>query len=141
MTIPELAEAERPLPVVTLDTAPFWDALKEHKLKLQRCTDCKTYSYPPLPMCSNCNSFNNEWVESKGLGKIYSWIIVNRPFHPYFVDVPHNIVLVELEEGPRLFSNLLDVAPEDIHDGMPVKVDFIDVDDGFSLHQFRPVNG
>ncbi len=137
MTIPERATAERPLPIVDMDTAPFWDALKQRKLVLQRCADCDAYQHPPRPMCHNCNGFNVEWVESKGRGEVYSWIIVTVPSHPFFWEVPYNVVLVEMHEGVRLFANLVDVAPEEIKEGMPVRADFVDADEGFCLLQFR----
>lgn len=139
MPIPEAATAERPLPIIDLDSEPFWDAVRNHTLVLQRCANCKTYRHPPMPMCPNCNSFDQEWVESAGRGKVHSWIVVRVPSHPFFGQVPYNVVLVEMEEGPRLFSNLLGVEPEDIYENMPVQVDFVDVEDDFTLFQFRPV--
>lgn len=142
MSIPRPAEPLRPLPVVDLDSAPFWEALKQHKLMLQRCADCKTFRHPPMPMCPACNSFEQEWVESTGRGTVYSWIVVRQHSHPFFNDMPYNVVLVELEEGVRVFSNLRDVAPEDLRAGLPVQVEFLDLgprDDDFTLPQFRPI--
>lgn len=139
MVMPQPALPERPLPAIDLDDLPFWEAVKGHKLVLQRCTECQQYRHPPMPMCPHCNSFEHEWVESKGRGKVHSWIIVRRPAHPFFTQVPFNVVLVEMDEGVRLFSNLLDVAPEKIYENMPVQVDFVDVEDDFTLFQFRPV--
>jgi uncharacterized OB-fold protein len=91
-----------------------------------------------MPMCPQCNSFEQEWIESSGRGRVYSWEIVRVSVHPFFSEVPYNVVLVEMEEGPRLFSNLLDVEFDAIYENMPVQVDFVDVDDDFTLYQFRP---
>lgn len=137
MPIPKPAEPERPLPVIDLDNEPFWNAVREHRLVLQRCAECLLYRQPPMPMCPHCNSFEQEWVESTGRGKVHSWEIVRVPSHPFFSNVPYNVVLVEMDEGPRLFGNLLDVDPEDIHDGMSVRVDFVDIEEDFTLYQFR----
>ena len=139
MTAPLEEPPERPLPVIDLDNAPFWDAVRSHQLVLQRCGDCKAYRHPPVPMCHDCSSFNVEWVPSRGRGKIHSWIIVRRPSHAYFTEVPYNVVLVEMEEGVRLFSNLLDAGPEEIYENMPVQVEFVDVEESFTLFQFRSV--
>ncbi len=129
----------RPLPAFDHDNAPFWEAVRNHRLVLQRCGECKIYRHPPVPMCPHCGSFDIEWVPSDGRGRVYSWIVVRRPTHPFFAEVPYNVVLVQMEEGVRLFSNLLDVAPEEIRENMPVQVGFVDVEDDFTLFQFRPV--
>ena len=129
---------QRPLPAIDLDNAPFWEAVQDRRLVVQRCADCGTYQHPPTPMCGSCNSFNVQWVESDGMGTVHSWIVVNQPSHPFFTDVPYNVVLVELKEGIRLFSNLLDVAPNEIREGMEVRVDFVEVEEGVTLYQFRP---
>lgn len=142
MAVVRPAEPERPLPVVDLDSEPFWNGLRQHKLLLQRCADCKHYRHPPMPMCPSCNSFEQEWVESAGRGTVYSWITVHQQTHPFFTERPYNVVLVELEEGVRVFANLLDVAPDRIRADLPVRVDFLDLgpaDDSFTLLQFRPV--
>jgi uncharacterized OB-fold protein len=142
MSIPKLAAPQRPLPSPDLDDAPFWEGLKQHKLLLQRCAECKLWRHPPMPMCPACNSFEQEWIESPGRGTVYSWIIVRQHTHPFFSDMPYNVVLVELDEGVRIFSNLLDVAPEDIQSGMTVQVEFLDLgpeDENATLTQFRVV--
>jgi acetyl-CoA acetyltransferase/uncharacterized OB-fold protein len=128
-----------PLPIVDNDSATFWEGCRERKLLLQRCSSCATFRYPPQPVCSSCRSMLFEWVESRGSGSVYSWTIAHHPVHPAVVGrVPYNIVLVELDEGPRLVTNLVDVPGNRIHAGMCVKVDYLEVADGFVLPVFRP---
>lgn len=133
------AKPNRPLPLVDNDSAPFWEALKKHQLVLQRCSHCKKYVHPPTPMCPHCNSLEPEWPPSNGTGRVYSWIIVRRAAHPFFSEVPYNVVLVEMDEGVRLFGNLADMEPDQIREGMPVQLELQDVGEGFTLYQFRAV--
>jgi len=89
-------------------------------------------------MCPNCGSWNAEWAEVSGKGKVYTYIVAHQPFHPAFVDdVPYAVVIVELEEGVRLVSNVVDCRPEDIYIGMPVEVVFDDVTEKVTLPRFR----
>ena len=128
-----------PLPVVDSDSAAFWEGCRKGKLLLQCCSSCATFRYPPQPVCATCRSVLFEWVESSGSGAVYSWTIAHHPVHPAVVDrVPYNIVLVELDEGPRLVTNLVDVPGSGIHAGMRVKVDYSEVAGGFVLPVFRP---
>jgi uncharacterized OB-fold protein len=129
--------ARRLAPAISPDTAFFWAALRERKLLIQHCTGCGALRHPPRPMCPKCNSLDWDAVESSGRGTVYSYVM---PLHPPFpfMEYPYVVVLVELEEGTRLVSNLRDVAPEDICVGMPVEVFFETFDDDLVLHQFRP---
>jgi uncharacterized OB-fold protein len=112
----------------------FWNGVKEGKLLILRCADCKTLRHPPVPMCPNCGSVKRDAQESTGRGTIYTWI---RSHHPTEPDAaPRVVVLVELEEGIRMVSNLQGVDVEDVRNGMPVEVFFQDFD-GVVLPQFR----
>ncbi|HEV8298830.1 MAG TPA: OB-fold domain-containing protein [Acidimicrobiales bacterium] len=123
-------------PNVGHDDAFFWEGAAEGKLLLQRCADCRTICHPPLPMCPVCQSLRHEPFAASGRGSIYSWI---RSKHPTEPDAePRIVVLVELEEGVRLVSNLRDTALEDVHTGMAVQVVFDDLG-GFIAPQFQPV--
>mgnify|MGYP003878943725 CR=1 FL=1 len=129
----------KPLPVITAETREFWQGCKRHELVFQRCKDCGTYRHYPRPMCPSCGSWNVEWAKVSGKGKVYTYIIAHQPFHPAFVnDVPYAVVVVELEEGVRLVSNIVDCKPEDIYIGMPVEVIFDDVTEEVTLPRFRP---
>jgi uncharacterized OB-fold protein len=123
-------------PIFDFDDAFFWDGAKEHKLLIQRCGECGILRHPPTPMCANCGSLATECTQSKGAGTILTWIISRHPTEP---DVdPRIVILVQLDEGTRLVSNLIDIEPT--HDQelneKRVEVCFIDYD-GTVLPQFR----
>lgn len=122
--------------VLYRSSGPFWEAVKSHELKLQRCASCRRWLVPPRPMCPGCQSADSEWVPVSGKGKIYSWVSYAESPHPGFSS-PHTVVLVELEEGPRLVSNPVDIAAGDLEIGMPVQVVFQDVNDELTLFKFE----
>jgi uncharacterized protein len=127
-----------PRPVPDNDSQPFWDGCREGKLLLQSCEDCGALRYPPRPMCPACNALATQWIEANGRGAIYSWIVAHHPVHPSVMDkVPYNVVLVELEEGPRIVSNLLDVDPDQIESGLPVELVMEAIDATLSLPKFK----
>jgi uncharacterized OB-fold protein len=124
-------------PTTTLDTRFFWDALREERLVIQRCTACRTLRHPPRPMCPACNALSWDTVDACGRGTVYSFVMPRHPPLPWF-EGTYIVALIDLEEGTRLVSNLCDVAPEDVKIGMPVEVFFARFDDGLVLPQFRP---
>lgn len=133
---------EMPKPVPDQDSLPFWEGCREHRLLLQRCPDCGEVRYPPRPMCPACSAIGADWVQASGRGEVYSWVIPHHPVHPAVADrVPYNVVLVELEEGPRMVSNLVDAEPEELAAGLPVEVVFEDVGDDLTLPLFRRRSG
>ncbi len=129
-----------PRPGITHDNAFFWEGLAKGQLLLQRCAGCGRLQHPPEPMCPACHSLAFEAMEASGRGRVYSYVVAHHPPIPPF-EYPNVIALVELEEGPRLVSNLVDVAPDAVTIGMPVAVEFVAVDDELTLHQFRPTRG
>jgi uncharacterized OB-fold protein len=124
-------------PSMTPDTQFFWDGVKDHKLLIQRCTGCQALRHPPRPMCPRCNSVSWDTVESSGRGEVFSFVMPLLPPYPWF-EYPYIVVLVDLEEGIRLVSNLCDIAPDDVTIGMAVEVFYEQFDDGLVLPQFRP---
>jgi len=129
----------KPVPEPTLDSQPYWEALKEHKLKLQKCAKCGKVRHYPRPVCDGCFSMDVEWIEASGKGKVYSWTISHHPFHPGFKEeVPYVLVTVELEEGVRLVSQLKGADSQEVRIGMPVEVFFEDVTEDLTLPMFRP---
>lgn len=112
----------------------FWDGVRDHRLLLQRCDGCGRLRQPPGPRCPACGSFEWSTCEASGRGQVYSWIVSRHPTKPD--EHPRTVVLVELDEGVRLVSNLLDGYEADV--GMPVEVTFAEVG-GATLPQFRPV--
>jgi uncharacterized OB-fold protein len=112
----------------------FWEGVDRGKLLFQRCAGCGAVRQPLGPMCPKCQSLEWEPQEAAGKGVIRAWIVSKHPTRP---DAnPRLVVLVELDDGPRLVSNLIEAHPEDVRLGMPVEVVFEDVD-GVFLHQFR----
>ena len=128
-----------PLPHPTPESKPFFDALKERRLLIQRCEECGLAYYYPRPFCPACLSGRVEWEQASGRGKLYSFVI-NQRAAPGFV-APYIIAVVELDEGPRMMTNLVDVEPDPelVRCEMPVEIVFDDVDDNFTLPRFRPI--
>ena len=124
-------------PSMTADTQFFWDGAKEHRLLIQRCEGCGTLRHPPRPMCPSCRSLEWDTLEASGRGTVYSFVMPRHPQLPWFDD-GYIVALVELEEGTRLVTNLVDVMPEAVHIGMPVRVRFDEFDGGLVLPMFAP---
>jgi uncharacterized OB-fold protein len=117
----------------------FWEAVKQKRLVFQRCKECGEFLHPPRPMCHQCHSYDLEWVESTGKGKIYTWVVFTREVNPLY-RVPFEVVVVEMEEkGVRFISNMAEGNPEDLYMGMPVEVVFVDINDEWPLPWFKPV--
>lgn len=132
-------QIDKPLPAVTEDGAPYWEACRHGQLKLQRCGACGHVRFPPSVLCPRCLAEETQWVALSGRGTIYSFIIVHRPQHPaFFGDVPYNVAIVELDEGVRLHTNIVDCRNEDLRIGLPVEVVFEKVNDEVTLPKFRP---
>ena len=130
---------QKPLPAIDELTRPYWEAAKRHELVLQKCQQCGHYRYPPGESCPSCLSDELDWVEASGRGSIFTWTVFHQVYHPSFAgDVPYAVVAVELEEGPRMVTNLMDCRIEDIQVGMPVEVVFDDVTEEITLPKFRP---
>ena len=129
--------ASRLAPTTNRDNEFFWNALRDHKLLIQKCSECGALRNPPRPMCPNCTSLDWDTVESSGRGTVYSYVMPQHPPFP-FMEYPYIVALIELEEGVRIVSNLCDIEPEDIETGLPVEVFYETFDDDLVLHQFRP---
>lgn len=131
---------QRPLPVVDEDTAPFWNAARERRLVIKHCPACDRNSFYPRELCPYCHSDGLGWVESRGTGSIYSFTVARRPAGPAFADkVPYVLVLVDLDEGPRMLSNLLVDDVSAVRVGQRVRVAYEEVSDEISLPMFEPV--
>jgi hypothetical protein len=129
--------SERLAPSTDADTGFFWEGARQHRLLIQRCTSCGVLRHPPGPMCPHCNSLDRDAVEASGRGRVYSFVMPQYPPYPWF-DYPYIVALVELEEGTRLVTNLVDVDPADVTIGMDVRVRFDHFDNDLVLPQFVP---
>jgi uncharacterized OB-fold protein len=127
-----------PMPPILWENQGFWEGIERRELVFQKCKGCGAWLHPPRPVCPKCRSFEKEWGRSSGKGTVYSWVTYHESPHPAF-KVPYSVILVEMEEGVRLVSNLIDTKPEEISIGMPVEVVFDDVADGLTLPKFRKV--
>jgi uncharacterized protein len=128
----------RPLPRRHGFGAEFYNFCKQHELRFQRCKGCGAWRHVPRDMCAKCGSPQWEWAKSSGKGTVFSWTTVMQPMSPQFADaVPYSPVVIELEEGVRMVSWLLDVASGDIRIGLPVEVVFEDVTPEVTLPKFR----
>jgi uncharacterized protein len=133
---------EMPEPVIDVDTEGFWSACNEGRLVVQRCTKCGEFRFPPAPICWACHSFDFAWVESEGIGEVYTWTEVHRSVHPAVAGVvPYVVVVVRLSDcgGAMVTSNLVGIRGEDVKPGMKVRVIWETVRDGVTVPRFSSV--
>jgi uncharacterized OB-fold protein len=137
-----MSEPKRPLPNLTeLDTRPFWEATKEKKLRYQRCDDCNTVVFYPRRHCTNCLSQKLSWHTASGQGTVYTYSIVRQSYHPFFRTlVPYAVAWIDLDEGPRLLSNVVGIADpgKDIKVGQRVMVEW-EAHEELAVPLFKPV--
>lgn len=122
-------------PSPSRDEEFFWRGVAEDKLLIACCANCSKLQHPPSPMCPVCGSTEWDTVESSGRGTVHSWIVSHHPARPD--DAPRIVALVDLEEGTRLVTNLVDIDPPAVSNDMAVVVTFREVD-GVKLPQFTP---
>jgi len=129
----------KPLPHLDEENRPFWEALQRHELYVQKCRDSGDLRYHPRALCTNCLSSRTEWLRSKGLGKIYTFTVTNQNQAPGFREsLPYVMAWVELDEGLKMLTNIVDCPPQQVRIGMPVEAVFEDVTPEVTLVQFRP---
>jgi uncharacterized OB-fold protein len=134
----ETREYNLPLPYPGPDDQGFWEGTKRHELLIQRCSGCGALRFWGKPMCAECNSFDSEAVPASGRGTIWSYTTTYHGWSRAWKEaVPYTAVVVQLDEGPRLTSNLVDAEPEAIRVGLPVEVAFDDVTPEITLPKFR----
>jgi uncharacterized OB-fold protein len=130
----------KPLSLADQESREFWEGVKAHQLRLQRCLACRRFRFYPRALCPHCPEY--EWVPALG-GTVYSYTVCHRPPGEAFAadvpaDVPYVVVLVDLAEGVRLLSNLIDCPAERLRVGLPVEVVFEDASPEIALDKFRP---
>jgi len=129
--------ASLPLPVPDEDSAPFWEYCRNGELRAQRCTACGRLRYPPRPTCPQCGSTAIEWQKLSGRGKVYTYAVSHQAVHPALEGrIPFTTLVVELEEGIRMTSNLAEGSPA-IEIGTPLEVVFEPVSDEITLPRFK----
>ena len=134
-----MSEIQRAQPVVTDINRTFWDAVASGELRLQRCLSCGLLRYPIASICPNCLGREAVWELLSGRGTVHSTIVFHQVYNQAFAgEVPYNVSVVELEEGPRLISNVIGIDPSSVRVGQPVQVVFTPVDGGAIIPQFVP---
>lgn len=131
----------KPAPRPTPETQEFWDGAARGELQLQRCRPCDQFYFPPRPFCPRCLGDDIGWERVSGRGRLYSYVINHRP-PPHFGTEPYAIAVVELEEGPRMMSNIVGVAntPDDLVLDMALEVTFEERGD-VAVPVFAPAGG
>jgi len=134
------AKPAKPVPAITPELAPFFEAAKKHQLVVQRCGACGVLRFPARPVCSACMSRETEWVPVSGRGTVYTLAVMHQAIDAGFAaEVPYAVVLVELDEGPRMISNVVGMPAAEIEVGMPVEVVFDELTPEVTLPKFRRV--
>jgi len=126
-----------PAPVVNPETAPFWQATAQHRLLLPLCRACGATYWYPRSICPRCHSLDTSWIEAAGRGSIYSFTVVRRGDGPFASASPYVLAYVELAEGPRMLTNIIEWESGLLAIGAPVEIVFQDTDAGSSLPRFR----
>jgi uncharacterized protein len=127
------------IPTIEDESRPFWDAAREGRFLLRRCDDCSTVHHYPRPFCPSCWSENVSWVEASGRGTLYTYstVFVN-DLPPFNERIPYVAAAVDLEEGPRVMTNIIDCDPADLRVGMAVKVVYTVVTEELTAPMFTP---
>ncbi|HDR14831.1 MAG TPA: Zn-ribbon domain-containing OB-fold protein [Desulfobacteraceae bacterium] len=130
---------QKPLPRPDADTAPFWEGCSEGILRFQRCLSCGHIRWPASFLCPECHATEAAWEPSAGRGTVYSFVVYHVAFDPGFKeDLPYVVALVDIDEGPRMLSNIRGCLPEEVRIGMPVELLWEDRN-GSRLPVFRPL--
>lgn len=128
------------LPTIEDASKPYWDAAKAGKLLIAKCQACEKVHHYPRPFCPSCWSEDVVQVEASGRGTLYTYSTVYmNDLHPFKERLPYIAAMVELEEGPRLMTNMVDCEPADLEVGMPVQVVFRPITDEIDATVFQPV--
>ena len=129
------------LPRIDEESRGWWEALARHELYFQRCRGCGTKRLYPRAVCPVDLSSDTEWVRASGRGTVYTFTVTHQNQSPGFrEELPYVLAIVELEEGPRLMTNVIGCAPDAVRVGMPVEVVYDDVTPEVTLAKFRPVS-
>jgi len=132
-------EVAKPLPAISDFNRPFWEGTRLGEFRLQRCKHCGKVWAPNGPVCPHCFSDDYRWEKMKGTGRIATWVVFHKLYHPSFAgDLPYNVAFVELDEGPRVIANIVGVPNESLRIGMPVKAVFEKIDDEITMPRFEP---
>jgi uncharacterized protein len=137
-------DALKPLPEVTPVTEPFWDAAAKGKLLMQKCAECGAWVWCPRPVCGECGGDKLAWTGLSGRGEVFAFTVirevVGRALRGFEKDIPYVTAWIDLDEGPRICSNIVGCPVESVKIGMPVEVLFEEARNGIFLPKFKPRN-
>lgn len=134
-----MTDYQKPLPEITDANRPFWDGLRAGQLLLQKCDRCGHVRYPISHVCPECLEAGHEWVPMSGRGEVFSYVVFHQVYNKAFADdVPYNVALVQLDEGPRMFSNVVGVPNDEVAVGTRVRLVFDPVTEEVTLPRFTP---
>ncbi len=134
-------QLDKSLPQPTAETAAYWEGCRKHQLLIQRCTQCGHYQFYPRIICTACMSDGIEWVQASGHGRVLSFTVIHRAVSAaYKAEVPYVLALIELDEGPTMMSNVVEIDAESVAIGLPVEVVFEEWSDEITIPKFRPAN-
>jgi len=135
-----MADYNKPIPVPSQESRPYWDGLRKQKLMMPHCDNCGRFWFPPSLLCPHCNSAKSTWTATGGRGRIFSYVVYHRVYHPGFADeVPYTVAVIELDEGPRMISNVIGIAPEKVECDMRVEVAYQPITEKITLPKFKPI--
>ena len=135
----EKKKSRRPVPHVDEESRPFWEACARHELYVQQCRACGRVFYYPRGFCLHDLTADFDWLRCSGKGTVYTFTVTRQNQSAGFRDtLPYVMAYVELEEGVRMLTNIVDCDPEQVRIGMPVEVTFEDLTDEVSVPLFRP---
>ena len=130
-------DALLPLPQPSIETEPFWAGVQERKLLMPRCDACGTVAFPPTVACMKCSGTAFTWTAMSGNGTVYSFVVYHRVYHPAYADkVPYVVAVIDLDEGPRIISNITEVPIPEVACDMPVRVVYAEQRDGYLIPKF-----
>jgi hypothetical protein len=133
-----MTDYAKPLPTLSNENRPFWEAAKRQELHMQQCLDCQHIRYPINHVCPKCLSGRAEWKRLSGRGEVFSYIVFHQVYHAGFArDVPYNVAMIQLEEGPRMISNVVGVPTDKVKVGDKVEVTFDQVTEEVTIPRFK----
>jgi uncharacterized protein len=131
-------EYKKPLPHVDEENRWFWEACARHELVLQKCVRCSRIRFYPRALCPSCLSSETRYLRASGRGKVYTFTVTHQNQSTGFRDeLPYVMAYVELEEGPRILTNIVKTPLDDVKIGMPVEVVFEDIDEALAIPKFQ----
>ena len=129
----------KPVPQPDDRSRPFFEGARRGELIIPRCADCRAHLAPGSRACTECLSESLEWVPASGRATLFTFAIMHQRYHPgFFEEIPYNIAVVDLDEGPRMNTNIVGVPNDSLRVGMPLVVTFEEVGEGVVLPKFRP---